>query len=140
MSSTPQAAAHAKRSTASDPLRIGVATVAAVVANLAIFWIADAAGASLEIDAPYDLTAFAVILSTAVPLLLASAVVLYVLVPRFPAAHRWLAWGGAAFALVTAAMPFTVAEDTGTAVALALMHVAVGAAWLFAVAPRETAR
>lgn len=140
MSSNSQTAGNAKPSTASDPLRIGLATVAAVIVNVLILLIGDAAGASLEIDAPYDLNAFAVILSTAVPLLAASAVVVYVLVPRYPAAHRWLAWGGAAFALLTAAMPFTVAEDTGTAVTLALMHVAAGAAWLVAVAPRNTTR
>jgi hypothetical protein len=133
-------AVTAKRGTPSDLVRIGAATAAAVVANLIILWAGDAAGASLKIDAPYDLNAAAVIISTAVPLLAASAVVVYLLAPRFPAARRRLAWAGAIFALVTAAMPFTVAEDTATAVTLALMHITAGAAWLVAVAPRGAGR
>ena len=78
-------------------------------------------------------------LSTAVPMLAGSAFVVF-LARRYPAVRRWSAWGGAAFALITTPMPFTVAEDTTTAVTLALMHVVAGAAWLTAITPRPTIR
>lgn len=125
--------------TVSEPLRIGAAITAAVVVNVLILWAGSAAGASLEIDAPYDLNAAAVALSTAVPMLAGSALVLF-LARRYPAVRRWFAWGGAAFALGTAAMPFTVAQDTATGVTLALMHLVAGAAWLAAIAPRSSTR
>ncbi|GAA4736816.1 DUF6069 family protein [Phytohabitans rumicis] len=139
MSSSQQTAVHTQRGTASELVRIGAATAAAVVVNLLILWAGSAAGASLEIDAPYDLNAAAVALSTAMPMLAASALVV-LLARRYPAARRWFAWAGAAFALLTAAMPFTVAEDTATAVTLALMHLVAGTAWLTAIMPRPTTR
>ncbi|WP_045741929.1 DUF6069 family protein [Actinoplanes rectilineatus] len=128
---------HAVPDAAPGPIRIGAAIGAAVIVDLLVLWAASAAGATLEIDAPYDLDAGAVIVSTAVPMLAGTALVL-LLARRFPAARRRLTWGGAAFALVTAAMPFTAADDTATAVALALMHVTVGIAWIAATAPRPT--
>ncbi len=131
--------APAGRTTAAESLRIGAATAAAAVINLLILWAGSAAGASLKIDAPYDLNAWAVILSTAMPMLAGAALVLF-LARRSPAVRRWFAWGGSAFALVSAAMPFVVAADTATAFTLALMHLVTGAAWFAAITPRPASR
>ncbi|MEV4752293.1 DUF6069 family protein [Streptosporangium sp. NPDC049248] len=44
--------------------------------------------------------------------------------------RTWASWGGLALALVSAATPFTVSSDTLTSLALAAMHLVVGAAWV----------
>ncbi|GAA0842519.1 DUF6069 family protein [Streptosporangium amethystogenes subsp. fukuiense] len=49
---------------------------------------------------------------------------------RRPAVRTWASWGGLALALVSAATPFTVSSDTLTSLALAAMHLVVGAAWV----------
>lgn len=121
------------------PLWIVAATATAVVVNLLVLWAGSAAGASLEIDAPYDLNAAAVAFSTAVPMLVGGALA-FLLTRRYPDLRTWLALGGIAFALASAAMPFVVAADTATAVTLALMHVVVGSAWFAAITPRPGIR
>ncbi|GAA0977662.1 hypothetical protein GCM10009555_039190 [Acrocarpospora macrocephala] len=114
-----------------EPRRLLIAATAAVVVDLLVFWIGSAAGASLKIEAPYELNALVVALATAVPMLAAGAVV-WLVARRLPGVRRWAAWVGLAFALVSALMPFVVSADVATGVTLALMHGVAGTAWVVA--------
>ncbi len=116
--------------------RVAVAATAAVAADLLLLWAGTAAGASLKIDAPYDLNAAVVVLGTAVPML-AGAAVTWLLTRRHPGRVSWFGWAGLVVALLSAPMPFVVSADTATAVTLALMHVVVGVAWLVALRRRN---
>lgn len=115
-------------------VRLLTATVIAVVADLLVFAAASAAGATWRIDAPYDINAVVVAVATAVPLLAAGAIV-SVLARRRPAVRRWAAWAGLGLALVSAVMPFVVSSDASTSLALAAMHLIVGAAWFTSMRP-----
>jgi hypothetical protein len=108
----------------------GVAgVVAAAAANLVIYAIARGAGASFEFvdgDTQETINAAAVATLTVVPM--AVGFVLAVLVSlRWQWALRAGAVVGAALALLTIALPFTVDADGGTQAALSVMHVAVAA-------------
>ncbi|MER5756543.1 DUF6069 family protein [Streptomyces sp. NPDC002088] len=119
---------------------IAVATIAAVLLDVIAYWIADAAGASMKIDSPYDLSVGVVIMASAVPLLIGSAVINRLGRLR-PVLARRLAWAGLAVAIVSSVSPFAMADDTATALMLTAMHLIVGAAWaaITLVRPRRSA-
>jgi hypothetical protein len=107
-----------------------LAAAAAVVVDLAILALGTAADATFVIDdngKPHEVVAGDVVFSSAVPLLVAIAVV--------AAIARW--WApvvrvaqvvGGGLALFSALGPLSADTDGGTALALALMHVVVGVA------------
>ncbi|MFC5747296.1 DUF6069 family protein [Actinomadura rugatobispora] len=134
MSHTRTSAARTTARRPLQPARVLAATAAALVIDLLLLWIGTAAGASLDIEAPYDLNAAMVALGTVVPML-AGAAIVWLLARWFPAFPRWAAWAGPAVALVSAAMPFAVSADAATALALAAMHLVVGIAWPAALLP-----
>ncbi|MCF6468421.1 hypothetical protein FAF44_08445 [Nonomuraea sp. MG754425] len=103
-------------------LRLPAATALAVVADLLVYAAASAAGATWQIDAPYDVNAMVVAVATAVPLLAAGTIV-SAPARRLPAVRTWAAWAGFGLALVSAAMPFVVSSDLPTGLALAVMHL-----------------
>jgi Family of unknown function (DUF6069) len=110
----------------------GLAIVAAVAVNLVILAIGTAADASFVVvdnGDPADVTALVVAAATAIPLL-AGFLVAALLARWRPRWVRPLALVAAAIAVVSVAGPFAADTDTGTAAALALMHVVVGAAYL----------
>lgn len=90
-------------------LRVPAATPLAVVADLLVYAAASAAGATWQIDAPYDVNAMVVAVATAVPLLAAGTIV-SAPARRLPAVRTWAAWAGFGLALVSAAMPFVVSS------------------------------
>lgn len=114
--------------------RVAIAAAAGTAANLAVLWIGSASGATMQIDAPYPVTALTVALFSALPMALAALVVAFV-ARRRPGFVTFAAWAGLAFALLTAAMPFVASPDGPTALTLAAMHVVIGAAWFSAIRP-----
>jgi hypothetical protein len=122
-------ASPADTSTPFDLRRYAAAAVGAVVLNLVALWIGDAAGATLEIDAPEAINAPTVIAFTLAIMVVAGAGYRF-LARRRPSIQHWAPWAGLAFAIVTAVMPFAPSPDTKTGVTLASMHLITGAAWL----------
>jgi hypothetical protein len=110
----------------------GLAVVASVVANLAILGIGTLADASFVVvdnGDPADVDVAAVLFASIVPL--AAGFVVAALLDRWrPGLVRPLGIVVAALAVVSVAGPFAADTDTGTAVALAVMHLVVGAAYL----------
>lgn len=104
--------------------------VAATVANLLIFLIGLAAGASfVMVDRGnlHEITAGGIIVAT-VPPLVVGAVLAALLARWLPGVIRLAQVIGGALALLTAAGPLTADTDGETRLALALMHVVVGVA------------
>ncbi|GAA2213826.1 hypothetical protein GCM10009850_092890 [Nonomuraea monospora] len=116
------------------PVRLLIATAAAVVANLVIFAAASPVGATWQIEAPYDITPVVVGGASAVPLLV-GGVIVPVLARWHAVLRAWIVWGGLGLALVSAVSPFAVSDDLPTSVALAVMHLVVGAAWVIGMRP-----
>jgi len=119
-----------------SPRRIGLAALAALAANLAVYAVASAADATWLADGltvGWYLVAFA----TAVSMLL-GAVVTGLLARRWAAAPRWIAWIGLVVGLVTVPSPLLASTNTPTGLALAAMHAITGIAWFVAVLPRRT--
>ena len=119
-----------------SPRRIGLAALAALAANLAVYAVASAADATWLADGltvGWYLVAFA----TAVSMLL-GAVVTGLLARKWAAAPRWIAWIGLVVGLVTVPSPLLASTNTPTGLALAAMHAITGIAWFVAVLPSRT--
>jgi hypothetical protein len=119
-----------------SPERIGLAALAALAANLAVYAVASAADATWLADG-LTVSWYLVAFATAVSMLL-GAVVTRLLARKWAAAPRWLAWIGLAVGLVTVPSPFLSSSNAATALALAAMHAITGVAWFVAVLPRRT--
>jgi hypothetical protein len=119
----------------------GLALLVATAANLVILAIGTAADASFVVvdgGEPADVGAGVVVGATAIPLVLGFLVA--ALVGRWrPGLVRPLAMVAAVFAVVSMAGPFAADTDTGTAAALAVMHLVVGAAFLGSTEAARTA-
>lgn len=118
-----------------DPRRfLGVILVAAGL-NLVIFALAKMTDAAMTIDSPaYDTISWVMVgLSTFIPLTIAGLVTFFVS-RRRPGFRHLAQLLGLGVALISIVGPFAVADDMGTALALAAMHLVVGAAWYLAVA------
>lgn len=111
------------------------ATLAAVIANLAIFALASANGVSFDIGAPQSPSAASIAVFTAFPMAV-GALVVALAMRYWPGAQRFAAWAGLAFAILTCGGSFGASQTLATALALSTMHVVTGAAWLYAVRPR----
>lgn len=107
-----------------------LAAAAATVVNLVILALGTAADATFVVDdsgKPHEVVAGDVVFSSAVPLLVAFAVV--AIVARWWASVVRVAQVvGGGVALFSALGPLSADTDGGTALALALMHVVVGVA------------
>ncbi len=112
------------------PFRIAAMTVVAVVLNLLALWIGAAAGASLITNTPEPINAVAVVVATALPLLLMGAL-LWWLTGRF-VLRRIAGWVGLIFAIASSAGALAFSADTATALTLTSMHFITGFAWFIA--------
>ena len=118
--------------------RTGLTSIGiALAANLAVLAVAVLAGTEM-VAAQMSINAFFVAVTTVVPLLIATLVLLPL--------HRWgakawraLATTGLAIGLLSSPAPFTVSADDPTRAALAAMHVITGVVW-FLVVRRAAAR
>lgn len=104
---------------------------AALVANLAIFLVGNA-GAPLQVVTPGDTVASdlpigAVIAASIVPLLLGTAVLWGLQKWRPNGATIWM-WTAATLGVVSIASPASLDVDTGSKIALSIMHVATAVA------------
>jgi hypothetical protein len=107
-------------------------TVAAVVVNVIIRSVADAADASLVVtsgDSSDEISAGVVIFATVVPLV-AGFVVTALLALRWPGVIRVAQVVGGVLAVLSMASPLAADTDGGTSAALAVMHVTTGAAFV----------
>ncbi|ROR65789.1 DUF6069 family protein [Agrococcus jenensis] len=111
-------------------LSAGIATAV----NLAILAAASAAGASMVVaqgGSEIAVGLIPVLVATFVPLALAT-VVAWLLAKRWPRSIPVLAWVGLAVAALSTTAPLSGALDTGTGIALALMHLVAGVSWFTA--------
>jgi hypothetical protein len=107
----------------------------AAAANLVIYVVARAAGASLAVPdlggpGPEVITLVPVLVMTALPLALGFA--LAVLLARSGRSVAWLGWVGVAVAVLSLGPFLQEGWDGATVLALAPMHLVVGAAYLWA--------
>jgi len=112
-----------------DLARYASALVGAVVLNLIALRVGDAAGATLEINAPEAINAPTVAAFTA-GIMLVAGTGYWFLARRWTSIQRWAPWAGLGFATATAVMPFAASPDTKTGATLASMHLVTGIAWL----------
>ncbi len=125
---------HTRPSRTITPRRVTIAGLAALIANLALFWVATAAGVSFDVESPQPLTALTVAVASVLPLA-AAAVVVALVARRRPTFQRFAAWAGLVFAIVSTAGSFGASGDVPTALNLSAMHLVAGAAWFSATSP-----
>lgn len=135
MSATSSAATAAARPV--NLVRLGLGTIVAVVANLAVFAIASGAGASWSANGQ-SVNAALVVIATVIPMAI-GGVITALLARRWAGAATVMAWVGLAFAVVSAPAPLFASDDDATKWALAAMHVVTGVAWFVAIRPRRSA-
>lgn len=114
-------------------MRVLMAASGALVINQLLLLIGSAAGASLVVAAPEQISAEMVAIATVTPLLLIGGIVWF-LEKRW-SIRRLAAWAGLAFALVTIAGSILASADTITTLTLSAMHIVVGMAWFYAMEP-----
>lgn len=125
--------------------RLLISVGVAVALNLAVLAVLALVGADLDVVVPagpgaITIDAVAVIVSTAVPLLVAGLIA-YAITRRFPGLRRWAAWAGLALAVASLIAPLSLEADGATRAGLAVMHIVAGVAWFVAlIAPDRTAR
>lgn len=111
----------------------GLSALTSIAASLGLLVVARAAGADLVVQ-PQGQAAMEVGPLMIVVVIVSAVLVgsLLLVLARRSAPRSWhrLAWAGFALGLVTVVAPFTVQAETGTALALASMHVVTGTAWL----------
>lgn len=143
MSSSASTDTHPTRPTVGATALAGAGSaIAALAGNLAVLGIATLAGADMiaqpSNQLPLHVGVVLVTTTTVVPLLAATALLL--------PARRWAARGWRALAVTglvlgvgSVVLPLTVQAETGTRLALAVMHVITGVVW-FLVVRRAAAR
>lgn len=134
-STSTSADAPARTSRPITPRRVTIAALAALVANLTLFWVATAVGVSFDVESPQPLNALGVGVASVLPIA-AAAVVVGLVARRRPTFQRFAAWAGLVFAIVTTAGSFGASGDVPTALTLSAMHLVAGAAWFLATSPR----
>jgi len=108
-----------------------LATAGALFANALVFAIASAAGASWDVGQPFSVGIAMVLGATAGPMLLGGYVAKLITAKR-PKALNIFAWGVLAFTVVGAPSGWATSGEAATGIALGLMHIVVGIAWLLA--------
>jgi hypothetical protein len=112
--------------------RVFVGTGIALIANIAIYLIGDAAGATWNVGLPFALGLPVVAAATIVPMLLGGQVV-RLLGKKKPALVLWAAWIVLAFSIAGSPSGWIASQDLPTGLALGSMHVVVGLAFFFSI-------
>lgn len=120
--------------------KVAIVAVLAAVANMIVFWIGTASGASMTINSPgYSTITLAMsALASFFPIFIAALVVWFI-ARKHPKFCRIAQWLGVAVAVLSMVSPFFLANDTATGFVLAAMHLVVAIGWYFAVAARKNA-
>ncbi|MGC3953158.1 MAG: DUF6069 family protein [Propionicimonas sp.] len=126
-------------STAPTPVRpmtiaVPIAAVAAVVVNVVVLFIGQAAGAAL-VAGGQPVGVVQVIIATLVTFALGAGL-LWLVARRRPDGVRLLAWIGLGLGVVSVIAPLTMAAGLATGLTLAPMHLVAGIAWFVAVSRR----
>lgn len=112
--------------------KIFIATGIALVANILIYVIASAAGATWNVGMPFTVSVFMVAGATVVPMLLGWLIV-RAIAKRSPAVTTWAAWLVLAFSVAGAPSGWLASQEVATGLALGAMHIVVGLAWFFSI-------
>lgn len=134
----PTTAASQTRTAQVSARRVAIATAAATLANLVVFGIGTAGGATWQAGQPYPIGWSMVLVASIVPMVLA-ALVTGLIARRRPGVLTGFAWAGLVFAGLGAPMGYLMGRDLPTGLALGAMHVISGIAWFWAIKP-HTAR
>ncbi len=116
--------------------RVLVGTGAALIANIALFLIGNASGATWNVGLPFTVGLPMVAGATILPMLLGSQVVRLL--------GKWknsiitmAAWLVLVFSIAGAPSGWFASNDLATGLALGAMHVVVGLAWFFSINHRK---
>jgi len=106
-----------------------VAGAASAVANIALYDVGHLSGASMIMASPQPtlIPWFAPAIASFLPLAILGVIV-WLITRKRPAAKRWFAWAGLAFAVISCASLLS-APDAATGISLAAMHLVAGLAW-----------
>lgn len=115
-------------------LAVPTAAMAAVLVNIVVLLIGQAAGASLV--AGGQPVGFVQVIVATLAAFAVGALVLWLVARRHAERARVLAWVGLVAAVLSTAAPLTMAAELTTGITLAVMHVATGVAWFIAAGRR----
>lgn|GEM_PF-194296 len=109
-----------------------VAGAASAVVNIALYGAGFLSGASMIMASPQPalIPWFAPAVASFLPLAILG-VIAWLITRKRPAAKRWFAWAGLAFAVISCASLLS-APDAATGISLAAMHLVAGFAWFIA--------
>ena len=112
--------------------RLFISTLAALVANLALFFIGDANGATWDVGMPITLGVGMVAGATVLPMLLGGQFV-RVLGRTKPSIITLSAWLVPVLSIASAPGGLISSGDLATGLALAAMHLVIAVAWFFSI-------
>lgn len=116
--------------------KILIAAGAALIANLALFGIGNAAGATWDAgqESPVGL---GLVAGASVGPMLIGGLVAWLISSKTSKPLTWLSWGVLAFAVLGSPLGWVASGDTATGLALGGMHVVEGLAFFWAVKPTK---
>lgn len=112
--------------------KVLIGTGFALIANLAIYLIGNAAGATWSVGLPFTVGLPMVAAATIVPMILGGLIVRQ-LGKWKPVLITWAAWLVLAFSIAGAPSGWIASQDLPTGLSLAGMHIVVGLAWFFSI-------
>lgn len=118
--------------------RVAIFVAAAAVANVVLFFIGQAAGATYSVGSPAPIDALMAGIATVVPLSIGAFVANQV-GKKGTKALNVLVWVGFAVAVISSPNGWFLSGDTATGLILGAMHLVAAFAWLLAVKPRKAA-
>jgi hypothetical protein len=117
--------------------KILVGTGAALIANLAVFLVGTAAGATWNVGLAFTVSLPMVAVATLLPMLLGGQAV-RLLGKGKPALITWAAWLVLVFSIAGSPSGWIASQNAPTGLALGGMHFVVGIAWFFSTRPNKT--
>ena len=118
--------------------RVAIFVAAAAVANVVLFFIGQAAGATYSVGSPAPIDAVMTAIATVVPLSI-GALVAHLIGKKGTKALNILVWTGFVVAVISAPNGWVMSQDVATGLTLGAMHLVAAFAWLLAVKPRKGA-
>lgn len=115
-------------------VQVVIAAFGAMALSVLTFFIAEAAGASMHFSGGFfaHIDFIHIVRFTVFPIVLLGFLT-YVIGKSHPGICRIAQWAGVALVAVSLVVQFFFAQDAGSAIAVAVMHVIFGASWFIAV-------